>query len=286
MEFLTEEQARQRPFTTEYRYPTGAPLAALIVFFAITAACAAGALKAWTVSAWIGTVLLGWCALWFGLFTLIANKVWRSRRRPTNWLVRVNVDGPLIQYRSYLNHHFPAEERTVAFVPFSEIAWARAHRVERNMPESADEDTTRGYRYVELQLSDDDARTFADEIEQERRRSGPERLRWFGRTRSKSSHYPVQVVRGSLLRMDWSVRPKAPGFLAEIGAFVAIHSAIGSDVDFRRIEEMSAQEQEQHLFELLETGDRINATKIVRRLYNLDTTKAVQFLNDLEGRKQ
>ena len=50
---------------------------------------------------------------------------------------------------------------------------------------------------------------------------------------------------------------------------------------FRSLGTASPQEQEKVLLELIATGDRIGAIKVIRLLYGYDLTRAVQFLDEL-----
>lgn len=57
-----------------------------------------------------------------GLFLALMHRFITACFRPSNWLVRMNEMGVFIQFRSYLNYHLPAEDKTVVFIPFHEKA--------------------------------------------------------------------------------------------------------------------------------------------------------------------
>src|ERR1700691_6607909 len=58
------------------------------------------------------------------LFLLLTLGMVTARFHPSNWLVRMNETGIYVQYRSYLNHQLPANDPSVVFLSFSEIASA------------------------------------------------------------------------------------------------------------------------------------------------------------------
>ena len=51
----------------------------------------------------------------------------------------------------------------------------------------------------------------------------------------------------------------------------------------RRCDKSKAK-QEQHLLELIETGDRISAVKVVKLLYKFNTTEAMKFVDEFTMR--
>src|SRR5687768_13966673 len=58
-----------------------------------------------------------------------------ARFRETNWLVRMADDGLYIKFRSYLNHHFPANDRTVFHIPFRAMRTTRHVRETQEVPD-------------------------------------------------------------------------------------------------------------------------------------------------------
>ncbi len=286
MQFLTFDQAQLEPFRLQYRYSAVNSFLAWLACFAIAAGCAFGAFQAWTGGAWIGVFILGWCGFWFGLFALLTWSVFKARRLPTNWLVRVQTDGLLVKYRTYLNHHFPSEDMTVVYMPFAEIEWVREHRVQRNIPGAVPGNDMRNrFKYAEFKLPDQQIRELDNRLASERLTPAPKGSRWFGNAQTSSPHYPVQVVKDGLVRVEWGVRPKLQAFLAEIGNFVQVKPQAGTSVDYRLIAGMPKAEQEQRLLELVESGDRMGAVKVAKLLYGYNTTEAVKFVNEFSGRQ-
>ena len=59
-----------------------------------------------------------------------------ARFRSSNWLLQAGDAGLHVQFRSYLNHRFPADHRTVVFIPYQLIRSARLARETRTIPDS------------------------------------------------------------------------------------------------------------------------------------------------------
>src|SRR5690242_2066751 len=110
-----------------------ARLRALIVWLAGLAATTALFFKAY-VGKWPLGYLFGSFLL---LFVLLTRRFVTARFHPSNWLVRMNDIGIYIQYRSYLNYEFPAEDPSVTFLSFGEIASARLVKERVTTPDPA-----------------------------------------------------------------------------------------------------------------------------------------------------
>jgi hypothetical protein len=286
MRFLTVDQAQSEPFSTEYRYRIWTTLVAFLVCVAIVIASVFGALSARAEGAWIGVFILGWIAFWFLFFAWMLSMVLRARLRPTNWLVRTQSAGVLIKFRTPLNYHFEPETLAAVHLDYSDIEFARAHRVRQEVPGSTPSDnTTKFMKYAEFKLRDErllkdlDARLAA-----ERTRKGPVEGGLIKR-RSKSGHYPVHISSDGFVRIEWYVTPSLKKFMADISGYVAVRDAVGSGKDFRNLQDVSVAEQESALIELIASGDRMAALSAVKQLYGYKTTRAVQFVNELEGKK-
>jgi hypothetical protein len=94
------------------------PARALVV--AVSMLCASAGL------AWFGSGLAYYVAAVLVVSLLVMHKLVLARLRPSNWLARMNNEGLFLHFRSYLNHHFPATDLTVVFIPYAEIRSANA----------------------------------------------------------------------------------------------------------------------------------------------------------------
>jgi hypothetical protein len=115
-----------------------------------------------------------------------------ARFRRSNWLVQISDDGLFIQFRSYLNYHFSAEDFTVVFVPYQEIRSARLVRERSQVPDE-NKVLEQRRRLVDLDLGGDraaPAKALRDEIATR----GPNEQRWYGNTSTEYKHYPVRMT--------------------------------------------------------------------------------------------
>ncbi|HYR83936.1 MAG TPA: hypothetical protein VE422_07645 [Terriglobia bacterium] len=281
MRFLTLQQAEIQPFETEYRYSVFNTLLAFLVTAAISIGAAFFTYRAWGEGTIMGTLLAGWLALWFGLFAMFARSILRARLRPTNWLVRTQTSGILVKFRSYLNYHLDSNDPVAAYFDYSEIEYGRSHRVRQDFPGGVDDDTVKLTRFAEFKMRDETlVRELETQLAAERARQAPYQGRWI-RCRTKSPHYPVFVSADRLVRIEWNVRPKVTRFLEEISRQVLVKEAAGTRQNLRELPSASREDQEKVLLELIATGDRIGAIKIIRSLYGYNLTRAVQFLDEL-----
>jgi hypothetical protein len=90
----------------------------------------------------------------------------------------------------------------------------------------------------------------------------------------------VQVVDG-LLRVQWSVFPRLPAFIADIAVFDPVKGRIKSREDFSDLRKASPHDQEEALLRLISSGDNFGAIRMIRQLYGYDLTRAKQFLDEL-----
>src|SRR5882724_7751771 len=126
------------------------------------------------------------------LFLLLFLRFVTSRFLPSNWLVRANETGLFAQYRSYLNYQLPADEPSVVFIAYGEIASARLVRERLRAPDPSRQGGTQTQflRYIELELSGDTA-PVADALQVERSEKSLMEKRWYGSGSTLYQDYPV-----------------------------------------------------------------------------------------------
>ena len=144
---------------------------------------------------------------------LVMRRFILARFRPSNWLVRMGDGGLFVQFRSYLNHHFPADDLTVVFIPYSAVRSARRVTERRDIP-YRDPDwyravrvTRQTRRLVELELADDSS--LAKALEEEVARKPPTERHWYGTSGTKYNHAPVWLSGPGQLDVEWGVSPGA-----------------------------------------------------------------------------
>lgn len=132
-----------------------------------------------------------------GLTAVFLARVALASFRPSNWLVRYSPDGMLIQIRSHLNAHLPAEDQTILYLPTSEIASANklVERVAVQTPRGRERRTC---IWLELRLGHDQTHGLAQALVRERTAGAPGR-----RLRSRWRHHPVELSEPDRLRILW-----------------------------------------------------------------------------------
>jgi hypothetical protein len=232
-----------------------------------------------TLPWWIklaGTGIAGLIARW-----LIGN-VLKSCRR-SNWLMRIAPDGLWINIRSYQNHELPPG-RTIVHLPYDEIDQVCEH-VWKRTERSSDGTTMWTDRYLDVRLVAPVAEELRAEIADERRRHVPSsHLGGMVKSRSRSGHVPVTVFGDHTIRLAWRGRfdwisPSLRLVLRELEGRVTVGVATNSDLSNSK--ELTSEEVDSLMLQLVESGDKLGAVKLLtdRRGYN--TTEAHRFVEEL-----
>jgi hypothetical protein len=259
-----------------------ARLRALIVWLAGFAAATAFFLHAyrakWPPGYFFGFVLL--------LFLLLTLKMVTARFHPSNWLVRMNETGIYVQYRSYLNYQLSADDPSVVFLSFGEIASARLikDRVETPDTTKPGATQTQHLRYVELELSGDPA-PLADALQAELGEQAPSEKRWYGTSSTLYRDYPVAMSAPASIRIHWDVVPRAQKFLDALRPYTIIADPVSLTQDFTHLKSLSREEQQQQLRELVARGQNITAMYAARKLFGCTLEKAKQMVDSLRENK-
>lgn len=217
------------------------------------------------------------------LFVLLTRKVVTARFHPSNWLIRMNATGIYVQYRSYLNYEFPAEDFSVFFLSFGEIASARLikERLETPDPARNHASQTQYLRHVELELSGNTA-TLADALNAERGEQAPMKKHWYGTSSSAVYRdYPVVMSAPQFVRIHWNVVPGARRFLDALRPYTVIAETVSITQDFTRLKSLSREDQQKQLRALALRGDVISATYAGRQLYGGSLGDAKRMVDSL-----
>jgi len=252
---------------------------ALIVWLAGLAATTALFWNAYT-GKWPPGYLFGSGLLLFLLLTL---RMVTARYHPSNWLVRINETGIFVQYRSYLNYELPANEASVVFLAFGEIASARLIKELVETPDPARQNTTQTQylRYVELELSADTS-ALAEALQTERAEPAPLEKRWYGTSSTLYRDYPVALAGPTLLRLRWDVVPGVGKFLDDLRPYTVIADPVSLKQDFTKLKSLSRDDQEKQLRDLAARGQTVTAIYIARMLYGCSLGEAKQMVDSLE----
>ena len=206
-----------------------------------------------------------------------------ARFRASNWLVRVTEQGVYIKFRSYLNHHLPESDRTVAYIPYRDMRLTRLVRELQDVEDTDGRGTLRRRRtLVEMDLKDP-APELETALATERRAEAPKVERWYGSSSSRYRHHPVRMADGGTLSIEWGAAPAARHFLA----MMAVHAPVdASEIlrDYTALGATESDEGEARLLELAENGQVHDAIRLARSLYGYDLTQATTFVEGLTGR--
>jgi hypothetical protein len=248
-------------------------LIALVAIAGSAALLVRASQKHWIAGYYLAAVIL--------LFLALMHKFITARFRPSNWLVRMTDLGLYIKFRSYLNYHLPADDRTVVFIPFQEIRSARLVRERARVPDAEGRTATQILRYVELELAGDIS-GLENAIQDELGERAPTEKRWFGSSSTLYQDYPVRVPSPPFLRMRWQVVPRAQKFLDALRRNVAIADSVSTTEDFSHLQTLTREEQQKRLRELAERGESIAAIYMARKLYGCGIKEAQTMIDGLK----
>jgi len=242
---------------------------------------------------WLGWSRRSGLAVYLAVAIVLGMLVMRrfilARFRPSNWLMRLSDGGLFVQFRSYLNHHFPADDLTVVLIPYSAVRSARRVMERRDIP-YRDPDwyravrvTRQTRRLVELELAEDSS-PLAKPLEAEVARKPPTERRWYGTSGTKYNHAPVWLASPGFLDIEWGVAPGADSFLEALRPHAKIEAPVEVTFDYTRLKGLSREEQERRVAELAASGQIIAAVYLARRLFAYDLPQARGFVDSLLGR--
>jgi hypothetical protein len=256
-----------------FRY---SPTRALLGTFSVLGASGGLALFGWNQQAGLAYYLAG--VLLLGL--IVMQKFIRARFQPSNWLVRLSDQGIFLQFRSYLNQHFPAHDLTVVFIPYIEIRSVRLVQERSNIPYRdldrplAERSYIQRRRLVELELTGDLApltQALANESIKH-----PSSVTLY-------KHYPVRMTSPPFVQVEWGVVPGPDVLVDALRRYTNIASPIEVSHDYEHLEGLSREEQESRLLSLVEAGKTLDAVYVARKLYSYDLTQARAFVEGLHG---
>ena len=118
MRLLRSSDVQASPDDRVFHHPRALATIVWLALFCGAAAVLVGAIAGtWKPGYVVGPVVL--------LFLLLTLRFVTARFHASNWLIRSGNSGLYAQYRSYLNDQLPADERSVIYISYDEIASAR-----------------------------------------------------------------------------------------------------------------------------------------------------------------
>ena len=273
---MRESDVPATPATGTFRYPRWTVVL-------VTVAMLGGGAALVAIGRTMGNPFAYYIAALLFMFLWIYQTMVLARFRASNWLVRVTEHGVYIKFRSYLNHHLPETDPTVAYIPFRDMRLARLVRELQDVQDTDGRGTLRRRRMlVEIDLKEPSPEIEAA-IATERRTEAPRIERWYGSSAARYRHHPVRMADGGTLSIEWGAVPAARHFLA----MMAVHAPVdASEIvrDYTALGATEPEEGESRLLELAENGQVHDAVRLARSLYGYDLTQAKLFVDGLTGR--
>jgi hypothetical protein len=272
LKFLKESDVPRQPGDAVFRQTWLGKLAVFLIFSILSA----GLLSARSLGFDLNPIIAYLSGGSLVVFALVALAILRAALRPSNWMLRVAHNGLYLKYRSYRNHDFSPEDLTVVFIPRAEIVWLRGRIEDDVLPARGQDNSDLRKRRHQLliKLHDDDQAALDDQLRQERQRWSPGR-----RVKGKVRHYPVRVLPGGLIEVDWSGSVGLGRALRLLGRTYRIEQQ--EQYKQAGFDGLTDEELEARLMAFAERGDTISAVIVAKRLYGYDTTEARKFVEEL-----
>ena len=273
MKLLSTGDIPQDDVVQTFRYGSAGAIASFVISLAVPASAVVVAfgtsLPRWGYLLGAPLILLYALICW-----ALIGGTWHSVRAglgPTNWVMKATRDGLYLQFRSYLNYHFPETGPTAAYVPFDEIHSARK-TIERikTIGDHRGENSCRLKRYLELCLSHTNTAPLGQAVAEETDREAPKR----GISRAKFHHVPVLVPEAGIIRVEWRGRRMLNALSPSVEIAPTRRVGYGYDDD---------KGLEARIIEMVERGLRLEAIKLVRCRYRMPLAAAEDFVDGLAG---
>lgn len=278
MQLLRLNEVATSPEDRVFRY---SPVRATLLALGVVGFSAALVLVNWQGRSRSAYYVAYYIAGFLLLCLLLMRRFLVARFLPSNWLVRMRHDALLVQFRSYLNYHLPAEDFTVILIPYREIRSVQLVRERANIQVQGGA-SVQTRRLIELELSGD-LEPVSKALAAELARPAPQQRTWYGTTSTLYEDYPVRMVSSPFLQLEWSVRPSVTNLLNVLRPYTTIAPPVAVSEDFAHLGGLSRDEQEKRLRELDQRGRTIAAVYMARRLYGYDLNQAQAFIKGLRS---
>lgn len=234
-------------------------------------------------------IVWGVCALLALLIVPLILGDMLARLSPTNWLLSVRPDGIWINFRSY-QETGATDDRTVVHVRYDEIAAARRHVETFTTPSGDSGDSVRyTLECLDLLLTHGQTDDLQAALVANRNRQPSEQVYLGGiRVTTRASHFPVSLAATNIVRVAWRggignwVVPSLRRVLKELEPRVCVTEANRHDRgDWQQLSETELDEQ---ILQLVESGARIEAIRLLVGRRGYTTTEAHRFVDELACR--
>ncbi len=230
----------------------------------------------------VSSVILGiFAALMWLLFYVMLGSIgsaWSER----NWLLRISPNQIVIQFRSYLNRHFPDTDPIAVALSKDEILSVGCARESISVPGAeVNERWVQNYSFLDLRLEPAIVSEIAQALKNERDRLAPK----IGVSRMKYIHNPVFLVEPDLLRLTWRGRSDLifPSIKKALELLKSQKIPLHNEPAPVFTQSNTESELRTKLLFLCESGDKIAAIKIARKHLGMDLAEAKKYVENLRS---
>jgi hypothetical protein len=245
----------------------------LIAFVFLLSAVAGVAVFLTITGSWASPWAIAGFAIWAAIMALpihLCLRTFRASRRPESWLFAWAQDRLYLRFRSYQNHRFDPETPSVVCIPRREIDWIRAYSQKLEAQDSdGDWNNVLDVKGLQIKLKRNlDPAPLSETLAEEAKRRDHKGIRF--------NHYPLTLGAESILRVE--VRnPKT--LLKQLAPFYT--TTTGQDVPLKHFRDMTTDEKENHILDLVLAGQKIDAIKAARAVYGYDLAQAKKMVEGL-----
>lgn len=207
----------------------------------------------------------------FGLIAKMSLRLFYASRRPECWQLRWSPEAVFVRFRAYHNYRFPADTPSIVKLDRREIKWIRPRRQDLNAPDADGHWSQRlTVRHLEIALRRTDVAPLADALRAEAQQRD--------RKQSRFNHYPV-TLHGDAIHVELRSPKKA---IAALSRYFPTTLAV--ETPATAFEDMTKEEQEDHIIALVQSGNTVAAVKAARTVYGCDLTTAKNLVDGLTAR--
>lgn len=212
----------------------------------------------------------------------------RAKFRPTNWVLWIRRDGLWIHFESYQDCRPDDVDADVVHLEYAEIARIQRHVETYSTPSGYQ--GRRSTRWTEkallIHLNQADTGTLQEALAAVRSRPPVERvLLGFVRVRSRATHFAVTMPSPTVIRIAWRggrgnyVVPALETVLDHLATYVAVGE--GAREDRPDWHEMDAAQLDEQIRNLVNSGSRLEAIRLLVRSQGLSMKEARQQIKEL-----
>jgi hypothetical protein len=207
----------------------------------------------------------------------------RKSYGPENWLLRLfpRGDSIWIKFRSYQNEHFSDDDPVILKLIPQEVTWVGLVKEHWLRPSDDRGTTSEHCTYLDIGLAEQvDIEPLRQKLDEERHRQPPGHY-----VKTTYRDFPVKLLDGSVIRLVWRssssfIVPSPGRVIREMSRFAEVREPRQKFLD-AATPAADQKAMEGQIIELIERGDVIGATKLVRRRYRCSLTEARKFVEEL-----